>query len=397
MVVNGRAYLLPAAPVVGVCLDGCDERYFEAALAGGDLPAVRRMERGGVRTRARGALPSFTNVNNVSLVTGVPPSVHGISGNFFLDPETGETVMMNHPRFLRVETLLASAARAGRRVAVVTAKEKLRRLLSDGLKGIAVSTEFLDQAHPETHGVGDLPTLLGRPTPPIYSADASLAVLDLGIRLLETGRADFLYLSLTDYIQHRHAPVEPEAIAFIQELDRRLGRLLDLGAVLGATADHGMNAKHGPDGTPRVLYLETVLRERFGDGARVVLPITDPYVVHHGALGACASVYLAEPRQAAAVAGFLGTLPGITDALPRADAARRLELPADRIGDVVALSDADTVLGRRLEDHDLSVLEGPLRSHGGRDEATVPFLLSRPLQGEWPDLRNFDLFAALLQ
>ena len=398
--VNGRAYHPPARPVLVVCLDGSADEYLDAALARGRMPNVQRLSVSGYRGLARGALPSFTNVNNASIVTGVPPSVHGIGGNFFYDAAAGQEVMMNSARYLRAETILAAAAAAGRTVGVVTAKEKLRDLFAAGLigrGGIAFSSERAGQAETETHGITNVQNIVGDATPPIYSADASLYVLRAGVALLGRGMADFLYLSTTDFIQHRFAPESPEALDFYAAIDLELGRLLGLGAVVGITADHGMNAKQKPDGSPNVIYLESELTKKFGNGFRVILPITDPYVAHHGALGSFAVVHLPTHQPLAPVAQWLMNWTGVTEVYDRDTAARKLELPADRLGELVVLSGRDMVLGRTPEYHDLKALEGGLRSHGGRYEEMVPFILSEPLKPEYAakaagDPRNFDIF-----
>jgi len=291
-VVNGRTYHPTARPIAVICMDGSSDEYLDASLIRGRMPHLQQMILHGFRGLVRGALPSFTNVNNASIVTGLSPAGHGIGGNFFFDSETGQEVMMNSAKYLRAETILAAAARAGRKVGVVTAKEKLRDILSHNLTGIAFSAEKAAQAQPATHGIASVESLVGRPTPPIYSPDASLFVLQSGVALLEHGLADFLYLSLTDFMQHKFAPETPESLDFYAGIDHELGRLLSAGAVVGATADHGMNAKQKLNGEPNVIYLETILTERFGPGFRVILPITDPYVRHHGALGSFAVVHL---------------------------------------------------------------------------------------------------------
>jgi phosphonoacetate hydrolase len=310
--------------------------------------------------------------------------------------------MMNSPEFLRCETILTTAAKAGRRVGFVTAKEKLRTVLGDGLValgGVAFSSEKVDEAEASTHGIADAEGLIGRPRPEIYSGDASLYVLEAGAALIEQGRADFLYLSLTDFMQHKYRPEAPESLDFYEAIDRQLGRLLELGAVIGMTADHGMNAKNTAEGEPHVIYVETLLRETFGEGFRVICPITDPYVVHHGALGSLVMVHLEGERKAqlATVADHLLRLPGVTEVYDREMAGRKLELAEDRIGDLTVLAARDVVLGRTPEDHDLSVLKGGLRSHGGRYEEMVPMVLSRPLNAFYQarvegDPRNFDIF-----
>lgn len=349
---------------------------------------------------ARGALPSFTNVNNAAIVTGVPPAVTGICGNFFLNPDTGEEVMMNSPEYLRCPTILTTAAEAGRKVAFITAKDKLRTVLGHGvvqLGGLAFSSEKVDEAKAETHGVDDAESIIGKAKPEIYSGDASVYVLEAGAALVEQGKADFLYLSLTDFMQHKHAPEEEASLAFYEALDDQIGRLLDLNCVIGITADHGMNAKNADDGSPNVIYVESVLKEKFGEGLRVICPITDPYVVHHGALGALVMVHLDTLDDQAAIAEYLMSLDGITEVYDRAMSAKKLELAEDRIGDLTVLCGRNWVVGRTPADHDLSVLKGGLRSHGGRYEEMVPMLLSRPLNEAYiakavSDPRNFDIF-----
>lgn len=306
---------------------------------------------------------------------------------------------MNSSKFLRAETIFPHAQRAGRKVAVVTAKEKLRDIFASGLigeGGIAFSSEKARHAAVETHGIGDVESLVG-PTPEIYSGDASLYVLKAGVALLESGRADFLYLSTTDYMQHKHAPEAPEALDFYAAIDAELGRLLALGAVIGVTADHGMNAKQKADGSPNVIYLESELVAQFGEGFRVILPITDPYVAHHGALGSFAQVHLPDGLQAGVVRDWLLQRDGISECHERAVAARLLELPEDRMGDLVVASGRDVVLGRTPAYHDLSALAGALRSHGGRYEEMVPLVFSEPLNAAYAtraagDVRNFDIF-----
>jgi len=397
--VNQRTYRPPAKPVVVICLDGSADEYLDCAIARGLMPNLLAMGRKGWRGFARTAMPTFTNVNNSSIVTGVSPAIHGICGNFFFDTTAGEEVMMNSSKFLRVGTLFPAAQKSGRKVAVVTAKEKLRDIFASGLireGGIAFSAEKAADAALETHGIEDVESLVG-PTPAIYSGDASLYVLKSGVALLQNKRADFLYLSTTDYIQHKHAPEEQGALDFYAGIDIELGRLLALGAVIGLTADHGMNAKQQADGSPNVIYLESELNSAFGGGFRVILPITDPYVAHHGALGSFAQIHLPPTADAEVVRDWLLLREGVTECHERAVGARLMELPEDRMGDLVVASGRNVVLGRTPEHHDLTALAGSLRSHGGRYEEMVPMVLSEPLNAAHEplamgDVRNFDIF-----
>jgi phosphonoacetate hydrolase len=219
----------------------------------------------------------------------------------------------------------------------------------------------------------------------MYSMELSLFVLDAGIKLLEAGRRDLMFLSLTDYVQHKYAPHESEARRFYQELDRRFGRLAELGATVALTADHGMNDKSTPEGRPNVIWLQDILDAKFGKGdTRVVCPITDAFVAHHGALGGFVRVWCrgrATPQQ---VIEAIRGLPGLESVLDKETACRLFDLPPDREGDVVVISTSGVCVGASEREHDLSGLEGHrLRTHGGTTEARVPFIISRPLNGEY--------------
>jgi phosphonoacetate hydrolase len=399
--VNGRAYAKPRRPTVIVCLDGCDPRYLNSSNAAEVFPNISRMMRDGFFALADAAMPTFTNPNNVSIVTGVPALVHGISGNYYLDRKNGEEVMIVDASPMRATTILAEMSRAGVRVAAITAKDKLRKMLGHRMEGgICFSSEKAGGTTLAENGIENVEMLVGRPAPDMYSPDLSLFVLDAGIKLLEQGRADLIYLSLSDLVQHAHGPGEREADAFHSAVDAKVGRLADLGAVLGLIADHGMNDKTNEDGTPRVVFLEEELNRRFGPNAvRVICPITDPFVKHHGALGSFVRVYLRERSELAEVMDAAAAIPGIALVLDGRSAAGRYEMPLDREGDFVAIGDTHTVIGSSRSEHDLEGLHGHrLRSHGGLSEQVVPFIISLPVGeayrklAEDRRLRNFDIF-----
>jgi phosphonoacetate hydrolase len=405
--VNGRGYRLPEEPTVVICVDGCEFDYLEAAVAAGVAPFIGKMLKGGAAFKGDCVIPSFTNPNNLSIVCGVPPSVHGICGNYFWDPNAnggaGAEVMMNDPAYLRAGTVLAAAAEAGARVAVVTAKDKLRRLLGWQLNGICFSAEKADTVTREENGIDEVLELVGLPLPDVYSAALSEFVFAAGVRLAQTRELDLMYLSTTDYIQHKWAPGTEGANAFYAMMDGYLAKLDALGWVIGLTADHGMNAKHDPQsGEPNVIYLQDLLDEWLGARkARVILPITDPYVVHHGALGSFATVYLPGDVDAAQVIERIRGLQGVEIALDNHTACERFELPNDRVGDIVVIGTKHVVLGTRRDEHDLSGLTVPLRSHGGLSEQEVPLLFNRRVDGlpgaeSGNRLRNFDIFDVAL-
>jgi phosphonoacetate hydrolase len=393
--VNGRAYASPRQTVVVVCVDGCEPDYINQAIAAGRMPWLARLRDTGTCLTADCVVPSFTNPNNLSIVTGTPPSVHGICGNYFWDRDAGAEVMMNDPKYLRAGTILAAFADAGAKVAVVTAKDKLRALLGHGLRGICFSAEKADRANQDENGVERVLDLAAMPLPSVYSAALSEFVFAAGVKLVERDSLDLVYLSTTDYVQHKAAPGAAAANEFYAMMDGYLARLDARGAAIVVTADHGMNAKTDAFGRPNIVFLQDVLDRAYGAGTtRVILPITDPYVVHHGALGSFATVYLSAPVGATEAAARIAGIPGIDLVLSRSDACARFELPSDRIGDLVVVSERLTVIGTSRDRHDLSGLYAPLRSHGGLSEQQVPLIANRPAPAlpagrRW---RNFDAF-----
>lgn len=400
--VNGRQYHAPERPTVVVCVDGSEPGYIEKAAEAGLAPWFARVLAHGTNQLADCVVPSFTNPNNLSIVTGVTPAVHGICGNYFLDPESGQEVMMNDPRFLRVGTILAALQAAGAKVAVVTAKDKLRGLLGKGLtlapgRAVSFSSEKADKANLADNGIDKVLELVGQKLPDVYSAELSEFVFAAGVRLMETMRPDVMYLSTTDYIQHKHAPGTPVANRFYAMMDGYLARLEALGCVIALTADHGMNAKHDASAKPDVIYLQDRFDQWYGAGkTRVILPITDPYVVHHGALGSFATAYMAPDLAGDALARLNG-MDGIEAAMDRYEACRRFGLPEDRMGDIVVVSTRHKVIGTSVARHDLSQLKEPLRSHGGVSEQKVPLIVNR--RADLPagaSLRNFDIFDVAL-
>ena len=394
--VNGRAYAVPERPVLAVCADGWDPEYVDDALARGLMPRLgAALDSGGTYALGRAQVPTFTNPNNVAIVTGVSAAHNGIAGNHYRNG-AGEEVQVTDPSFLRATTIHAAALQAGVPSLCVTAKDKLRRLLASG----GVPAFSAENAHEQTLADGTpVIEVVGRPNPGIYDWRLSPYTIDLAVALAQRTEARLVYASLTDFVQHAAAPGEPMADEFYRAVDVSLGQALDAGFVVGLAADHGMRAKTQPDGTPNVLFLDEVLAAAGVHTGHTLCPITDPYVAHHAALGSLAWVHLDDAAELDRARGALAALPGIEAVLDRSAAAEAFELPADRIGDLIVLGDEATVLGKSREYHDLSSLHGALRSHGGLHERIVPIIVTHPLQPRaltGRDLRNRDLHDLLL-
>ena len=401
---NGVRYRWPKRPVVVVCVDGGDPAYFDRALADGIIPNVARFMKSGFSTMAECVIPSFTCPNNVSIITGSPPSIHGISGNFYLEPETRKAVVMTGPELMRSTTVLAAFGQAGAKVVSITAKDKLRQQLGKDMDitkgGINFSSEKADKCTMAENGIEKVLELVGSPLPDMYSGELSLFVLEAGVKLLEQRKPDIMYLSLTDYIQHKYAPGERESDRYYAKMDELFGKLDALGAVVALTADHGMNDKSNSDASPKVIWLQDILDKELGkDTTIVICPITDYFVAHHGSFGGFVRVYCngkASPQDVIAVAR---ELPGVEMVCDKETTARMFDLPVDREGDVVVISDKETCIGMTPAKHDMSGLAGHrLRTHGGVSEAKVPFMLNYPLYETYAarasrgGLKNYHIF-----
>jgi len=403
--VNGRDYQWPSKPVVVVCIDGSEPDYIEQAIAAGVMPWMQKVvSNQGSDLRANCVVPSFTNPNNISIVTGVPPVVHGICGNFYYDKANDREIMMNEPELLRTPTIFKAFQDAGAKIAIITAKDKLRRLLGNELSfgedgAICFSSEKSDQVSLEENGIDNVLDMVGMEVPSVYSAELSEFIFAAGVKLMESERPDLMYLSTTDYIQHKFAPGSDGANSFYAMMDKYWAQLDALGAVIALTADHGMNAKHDAAGEPNIIYLQDEMDRLLSPGAaRVILPITDPYVVHHGALGSYATVYLPDDADVGQLKMQLADLDGIDAVYGNREGCERFELAPDRMGDLILVSGKHIVIGTTAERHDLSGLDVPLRSHGGVTEQVVPLIISQPVSGldQGRQLHNYDAFNVAL-
>ena len=399
--INNREYpsILNQTSIV-ICLDGSQKEYIDEASKLNLTPNLDDIIQKGENLMAHSAIPSFTNPNNISIVTGQPSSVHGICGNFFYTPETGKEVMMNDPQYLRAPTIFEKFYQAGAKIALVTAKDKLRTLLGNGLKfnegrTICFSAEKSDQATKIENGIENVNDWLGMPVPEVYSQDLSEFVMAAGVKLMEEFKPDIMYLSTTDYIQHKYAPGHEVANKFYSMFDKYIGQLDAIGATIIITADHGMKPKSKEDGSPNAIFLQDHLDDKFNkDKTKVILPITDPYVVHHGALGSFATIYLEDKNDLEDVMMEIKKIKDIEVVLNKEEGCSQYNLPKDRMGDIICMSSEFMTIGSSKDKHNLSGLNEPLRSHGGLHEREVPFIVNKkmPQIDSNKQLYNYDAF-----
>lgn len=336
-------------------LDAGGLEYLEAA----HIPNIRRLMAAGFCIEGDSVIPSVTNVNNVSIVTGSHPDVHGITANYWFRPETGDGVYVESPEYLLAANVFQRARAAGLRSALLTSKNKLKRILEPG-------TDFSLSAE---HPTPELARKVG-PAESIYSAAINHWLYRALGHVLRTVDPDLVYISTTDYIMHKHAPAEEESIRHLDEIDRLLGEVLndypDMEVYI--TADHGMNRK------TKGVDLKRVLAEA-GIESEFVPVIKDRYVAHHDNLGGVAYLYLQPggPGRDGRLARALETLratPGVEEAYPREEAAGKFRLRPERIGDLFVLGAREYVFGQ-FEQKEREVA---VRSHGSRHESRVPII-----------------------
>ena len=401
LTINDREYSnIPIKTSIVICLDGSQKEYLEEASKSHLTPNLDKIIQKGEYLLAHSAIPSFTNPNNISIVTGRPSSVHGICGNFFYTPSTDKEVMMNDPEFLRAPTIFEKYYEAGAKIAVVTAKDKLRTLLGNGLnfndqRAICFSAEKSDQANIKENGIDSVNDWLDMPVPEVYSQDLSEFVMAAGVKLLKEFKPNIMYLSTTDYIQHKYAPGHEVANKFYAMFDKYIGLLDDTGATIIITADHGMKPKSKEDNSPNAIFLQDHLDSFFSKGkTKVILPITDPYVVHHGALGSFATIYLDNKEDLNDVISEIKKIKDIEVVLNKEEACSKYNLPNDRMGDVICMSSEYMTIGSSKNKHNLSELKEPLRSHGGLHEREVPFIINKKIDqiDSNKQLYNYDAF-----
>ena len=399
--INERQYPgIPSSTAIVICLDGSQKEYFEEASKLNLTPNIDSFKKNGEDLLVNSAIPSFTNPNNISIVTGRPSSVHGICGNFFYTPSTGEEVMMNDPQFLRAPTIFQKYYEQGAKIAIVTAKDKLRKLLSHGLKfnesrAICFSSEKSDQANLNENGIEDVNNWLGMEVPNVYSQGLSEFVMAAGVKILNEFNPDIMYLSTTDFIQHKYAPGDEVANAFYAMFDRYIGQLNVNNNTIIVTADHGMQPKSRSDGSPNAIFLQDILDETLGKNiSKVILPITDPYVVHHGALGSFATIYLSDKSKINDAIEEINKIEDIEVVLTNKEGCAQYDLPTDRMGDIICMSSQNSTIGSAEKAHDLSKLKEPLRSHGGLHEREVPFISNKKINLNDANIKlnNYDAF-----
>jgi phosphonoacetate hydrolase len=366
-----------ARRVIIVCLDGCGPEYLHASR----VPFLKRVGDEGCYQEVESMIPSVTNVNAVSLLTGTYPKVHGITSNYYFDRATGQEVFMESPGFIKTRTLLEIGTSMGLKTALLTSKEKLRTLLHRG-----ATISFSSEQPPSwlTNRIGL--------SPAIYSVDVDLWLMKALREVIRRDNVDLIYVMTTDYTMHKYAPDDRESRRHMEGIDAELQEILDFlkakgdEVLLGVTADHGMSAKDYAVNLEHMLAME-------GIPSRMNTIIADRYVVHHRNLGGAAYIYLKNAEDIGKSVAVLNEVEGVESVLILDEASKRYHLDRTRIGDILVLGAQNTVFGLTEQ----AIIEVSLRSHGSLYERRVPLIINQPrseLEGSLNE--NKDVFSAVL-
>ncbi|MDQ1280111.1 MAG: hypothetical protein QG670_1373 [Thermoproteota archaeon] len=353
-----------------ICLDGCGIDYLNSALF------LRRLSIQGYFVEGNSIIPSVTNVNNVSIITGEYPDVHGITSNYYYDRGTGKEVYMESPSFIKTQTLLEWASKKGLQTALLTAKDKLRTLIGKGAK-----TSFSAEK-PEDWVIKKI----GEP-PNIYSVDINLWLFKAAKEVILKEAPDFTYIATTDYAMHKYAPQESESNRHIRGIDQSISEISEIfenngtETLICVTADHGMSK------ISTAVNLELILKEH-SINSKMNTIIADRYIVHHGNLGGAAYLYLEDIRNISKSIDILKDTNGVERAFTREEASKLYHLDPNRIGDILALGEKGWVFGLQNE----VIKEVNLRSHGSLNEMKIPIItnLSKSESSQYPK-ENKDL------
>lgn len=330
-------------------VDGFDPEYLQAC----NIPNIDEVCSRGFLKIGRSMMPSVTNVNNVSLVTGLYPGSHGINCNYWLNSETGQETYMESADFILSETLFQKADRLGKRTLMVSSKDKLRTLI-----GAHATVGFSSEEPTE-----EIVSVVGDP-PPIYSLEVNGWIMQAADHLMIQSPFDVVYIATTDYAMHTFPPDHPESQRHMTILDDSIGQLLSHhpDVTLLITADHGMSSKD------RMIDLKAILGARGIDSNPVPI-IKDRYVLQHSNLGGCTFVYL-DDKDAPDALDILRQTPGVHSAFSREEAVSEYRLHPDRMGSIFVNAEKNFVFGDPTQ---IEMRVG-LRSHASIHERTIPLI-----------------------
>jgi phosphonoacetate hydrolase len=334
-------------------------------------PFIDSLIRKGTRSSCLSMVPTVTNVNNASIITGGFPDEHGITSNWYYDQKTGIEVFMDSSEFLTCLTYLERAANRSQRTLLITVKDKLRRLLDKG------STASFSLERPTKNIIEEI----GSP-PDIYEFEASPWLINAALNEVSKKEWDIVYVSTTDYIPHKFKPKDTIAKEYMNRIDEGLEAIFSQGYEIGIVADHGMNAK-------KVNIDPVMLLEEYGINGKIVATIKDEHMIHHMNLGGSAYLYVNKVDEASEI---LLDAEGIEAVLRRGEAAKQFRLNSERIGDLLLLAEMDYTFGINKGSNYRDIA---IRSHGSLHEREVPFIITKYMESR-NELFNKDLIQSLI-
>lgn len=361
-----------------VMIDGFGEDYYRNS----DMPNLNRMEKAGIYNVVPSLMPAVTNVNNISIATGDLPLKNGITGNVFLNPQTGKEEYIEDPKLILTPTIFERARKASVKSAIFSCKKKTVDLMGEKAD-ISLCPECEGAANTEwAQQFG--------PPPNVYSKEVSYWILKSAIFTIKNNPAlGLIYIHTTDYPMHMWPPQSDDSKDFLHHLDEYLGELQQAApdAAILITADHGLNKKE------LCWDLDKACLNRKVPIRIAVSPEKDKYVKHHRGMGGSAYIYLNDKGDLEKVKKTILSLKGIDAVLTRDEAVSKFGLMPERIGDLMVLGDKNTVFGS-LENAESEKLDEHYRSHGSSYEAHVPIFVYNAKNAPAADYFKFNYLVA---
>jgi predicted AlkP superfamily pyrophosphatase or phosphodiesterase len=320
------------------------------------MPRLRRQFEAGFTANLETVFPAVTCSVQSTLLTGLPPSGHGIVGNGWYFRDLGEVLLWRQHNALVGGEKIWDAARQAEpdyqvanvcwwyAMGAATDLTITPRPIyhADGRKSPDCYTRPPSLHDELTASLGPFPlfTYWG-PTAGIAS---SRWIAEAARGLLTESAPDLtlVYVPHLDYDLQRYGPDGPEAIAAAGEVDAVLEPLLAAGRASGATlvvlSEYGITAARRPVDINRALRRAGLLNVYVQAGMEYLDPWTSRAfaVADHQA----AHVYVRDPSDRGHVRDLVRELPGVDEVLDDEGKARYgSDLP--RAGELVAIAEPD--------------------------------------------------------
>ncbi|TDC26178.1 alkaline phosphatase family protein [Streptomyces sp. 8K308] len=318
-------------------------------------PNLRAVAERGWQAELETVLPAVTCSVQSTMLTGLPPSGHGIVGNGWYFRDLGEVhLWRQHNRLVAGEKVWETARRAkpGYKVAnvcwwyamgattdwTVTPRPVYH---ADGRKSPDCYTRPTELHDELTEELGPFPLFhYWGPTASLRSSEWIVAATR---RLMPRADLTLCYVPHLDYDLQRYGPDSPQAASAAADVDRVLAPLLrdarETDTRVLVVSEYGITPASRPVHVNRALRRSGLLEVYTQEGMEYLDPwasrafaVADHQVAH---------VYVADPADVPAVAKLCADLPGVDQVLDR-DGQAGYGLDHERSGELVLVAEPES-------------------------------------------------------